>query len=35
PLALRHPAYNNRRRYSWSAAIGTPGGANFDVADDL
>ncbi len=34
-LALRHPAYNNLRRYSWSDSDGTPGAANEDVGDTL
>ena len=34
-LALRHPAYDNGRRYSWSVSDGSPGAANTDVEDNL
>ena len=34
-LALRHPAYHNSRRYSFSPSAGTPGSSNDDVMDSL
>ena len=34
-LALRHAAYDNGRRYSWTTSAGTPGATNTDVADEL
>jgi len=32
-LALKHPGYNNARRYSWANSGGTPGAANLDVSE--
>ncbi|HIA02949.1 MAG TPA: hypothetical protein EYN66_13760 [Myxococcales bacterium] len=29
-MALKHPGYNNTRRYSWGESVGTPGAANSD-----
>jgi hypothetical protein len=32
-LALKHPGYNNARRYSWADSVGTPGAPNLDVSE--